>query len=210
MNKNIIAIVLMIVGIGIYFTISSPMYDETKAISEKNDKLKEALKSVEETIKTRDEITAKYLSIPEEDRARLDKMLPSSVDNIRLVIDLNNLAQQKGLNISNLKASVPSNSAKSVVPQTTRPNVSLSSSQYVPPGSVQPNANSLMQNMNDPYLDKVQVSFTTTTSYEKFIEFMQAMESNLRVADLTHLVMSAGDDGTYNYEVQFQTYWLRQ
>lgn len=187
MNRNLIATILIVAAIGIYFTITKSMIADAQGVKEQNAQLVAALNSADQIIKSRNDITAQYQQISEDNRTRIDKMIPSAVDNIRLVIDLNNLALRNHFALSDLKASVPSSS--------NSPGRAAAASQAA---------------VGDPVLDKVQVTFTAQTSYDQFIHFMQDLEANLRIMDLSHLTAAANDDGTYSFTAQFQTYWLRQ
>ena len=121
-------------------------------------------------------------------------MLPSTVDNIRLIIDLNNMAASKfNLALQNVKASAASSMGASTAPVP------------VTPGS--PNA---LSTLAVPTLDTVQVSFNVSTTYDQFISFLRELETNLRIMDVTHLSVAANDTGTYDFNVQLNTYWLRQ
>ncbi|HEX7724437.1 MAG TPA: hypothetical protein VF438_01725 [Candidatus Paceibacterota bacterium] len=193
MNRNLLATIFIIAAIGIYFTITKSMVADAQQVKADNAELVKALQSADLIIKTRTDVTQKYQQISEENRNRLDKMIPSAVDNIRLVIDLNNIALQNHFALSDVKAVVPSTN-------------NSPGHAAVAAGS----ASSFGSSLSDPVLDKVQVSFSAVTTYEQFIAFMQSIESNLRIMDLTHLAVSANADGTYAFTAQYQTYWLRQ
>ncbi len=208
MNRNLTATLLIIIGLGIYFTITRSMVADAQAVKTKNNELASALNNADEIIKSRNDVTKKYASIPERDRIKLDKMIPSAVDNIRLAIDLNNLALQNHFALSNVKASVPSNSssAQAFGSQAGRAQGSLP-----PPPAPGPGGNLAMsQYVADPILDTVTVSFNATAAYQEFIDFLEDIEMNLRIMDLTHLSVKANDTGSYDFNVEFQTYWLRQ
>jgi Tfp pilus assembly protein PilO len=187
MNRNLLATILIVAAIGIYFTITKSMIADAQSVKADNSQLSAALASADQIIKARNDITTQYQQISEDNRTRIDKMIPSAVDNIRLVIDLNNLALQNHFALSDVKASVPS-SANS-------------------PGRA---AATTQTTVGEPVLDKVQVTFSAVTTYDQFLQFMQALEANLRIMDLSHLTVAANDDGTYSFSAQFQTYWLRQ
>lgn len=209
MNRNLLATILIVAAIGIYFTITKGMIADVQSVKAQNDQYAAALDSADQIIKTRESITASYNSISPDNRTRLDKMIPSAVDNIRLVIDLNNLALQHHFALSDVKASVPSNSsAPGSRPQTAQ---ATGASLVAAAGAI-PSIDSMSgtQNIAEPVLDKVQVSFTAQTTYDQFISFLQDLEADLRVMDLTHLSVAVNEDGTYAFQAQFQTYWLRQ
>jgi len=188
MNRNLVATILIIAAIGVYFTVTKSMIADARQVQAANAELVKALESADQIIKLRNDVNQEYQRISPENRARLDKMIPSAVDNIRLVIDLDNLAKSKGFVLSDVKASVPSN--------TNSPGRAAAASGAAPIG--------------EPVLDKVQVSLSAVTSYEKFIEFMQAIEANLRIMDLSSLKVSAAEGGLYSFTAKYQTYWLRQ
>lgn len=209
MNRTVTASILIIAAIGIYFTITKSMVTDVQAVKAQNDQYAAALSSADEIIQAREAITRAYNSISQDNRARLDKMIPSAVDNIRLVIDLNNLALQHHFTLSDVKASVPSNSPTSGAPRQAAQSAGssmLAAVGILPTLGAAPAA----QNIAEPVLDKVQVSFTAQTTYEQFISFLQDLEADLRIMDLTHLSVAVNEDGTYTFQTQFQTYWLRQ
>ncbi len=203
MNKNIIATILIIIAAGLYFTVAKPMIDDAGMVKTANNNLTSALNNADVIIKSRETVTKQYISISEADRAKLDKMIPSAVDNIRLVIDLNNLALQNHFTLSDVKATVPSNSSQSFGGRG-RPGESAAPTPALNGGQ------SMAQNVSEPVLDKVQVSFSAEANYEQFISFLKTLQSDLRIMDMTHLSVRAQDSGTYMFQAQFQTYWLRQ
>lgn len=192
MNRNLLATILIVAAIGIYFTVTKSMVADAQKIKADNAQLVAALDSADQIIKARTDVTQQYNQISSDNRTKLDKMIPSAVDNIRLVIDLNNLALQNHFALSDIKASVPS-SANS-------------------PGraAAAAGASAMAGTVGEPVLDKVQVTFSAVTTYDQFLHFMQDLEANLRIMDLSHISISATDDGLYSFSAQFQTYWLRQ
>lgn len=198
MNKNIIAIILIIAGAGIYFTLTRPIMAETKDIKATKDQLSTALANVDEIVRVREDIVRKFNAIPESDRTRLDRIIPSAVDNIRLVIDLNNLALQHHFALSNVRATTPGTAASAGAGRA--------------PTAMTPQAGAVSTgvSLTEPTLDKVTVSFNVTATYDAFIQFIQALEADLRISDITHLAVTANDDGDYDFDVSYQTYWLRQ
>jgi Tfp pilus assembly protein PilO len=192
MNRNLIATILIIAAIGIYFTITKAMVADAQKVKADNAQLVAALGSADQIIKARNDVTQQYNQISPDNRARIDKMIPSAVDNIRLVIDLNNLALQNHFALSEVKASVPSSS--------NSPGRAAAAAGAASYGAA----------VGEPILDKVQVSFSAETTYDQFMHFMQDLEANLRIMDLSHLMVTANADGTYSFSAQYQTYWLRQ
>lgn len=205
MNRNVTASILLVLAVGIYFTVTSGMIDSAREVKVINDQYTKAIDSASQLVAVRDEITAKYTAISASDRDRLDKMIPSTVDNIRLIIDLNNLGLKHGFTIQGIKATVPSNLSQSGGFAAPRAQVQQAP---VAPGNL--NLSAAQTSVAEPILDKVLVTFTVTAGYDQFISFLRDLESNLRITDLTRLTMATNDAGTYDFDVQLQTYWLRQ
>ena len=193
MNRNITAIILIVLAGGIYVTFTSPRIDEVKAIRAINDQYTSAITNADKLVKVREEILKQYNSLSENDRTRLDKMLPNTVDNIRLIIDLNSIAVRKGFSLRNVKAVASGTSQKQAAPASA-PQSSSGARIGIP----------------TPILDTVTISFSVSAPYQQFIELMKDLESNLRIMDMTHLTVAANATGNYDFGVELKTYWLRQ
>jgi Tfp pilus assembly protein PilO len=198
MNRNVTAVLLTVLAIGVYVTWTSPKWDEIKIIQTVNDQYIQAINNANRLIKVRDQVLKDYSALTEEDKARLEKVVPNTVDNIRLIIDLSNVAAQRGLTLRNIKATVSKNSNINTVSQ-----VQTIANPGVPgtPGTLISAA---------PTVDTVGVSFTVKATYDQFVTLMRDIEASLRVMDITRLSMESSDTGIYDYKVELKTYWLRQ
>ncbi|MEN9524456.1 MAG: hypothetical protein RL536_525 [Candidatus Parcubacteria bacterium] len=196
MNRNVTAIILIVLAIGIYVTFTRAKLAEVNQVREVNNQYTLALANANELIKVRDSVLEDYNNIDEKDRSRLDKMLPNTVDNIRLIIDLNDFALNRGVFLKNVKAVASSVATK---PQSTPP---------VRPAGAGTNAAS--GNIPTPILDTVNVSFGWTSAYQQGIDFLRDLEADLRIMDVTHLNLTANANGTYDFDASIKTYWLRQ
>jgi len=194
MNRNITATILIVLAIALYFTYTSGVWNDAMAVKAVNDQYAGAISSAEQLISVRDKVLKDYNNISATDRDNLDKMIPNTVDNIRLIIDLNSVALQHGFSLKNITATAKEDSTNS----SSNSSVSSASS------------NSQSFNIAIPTLDTVAVSFSVSAPYQQFISFMQDLEASLRIMDITHLTVTANDTGTYDFSVQLNTYWLRQ
>jgi Tfp pilus assembly protein PilO len=202
MNKNVTPLILIVLAIGIYFTYTKGQINEMKAIRVVNAGYEQALSNSEKLIKTRDEVLNTYNNIAEEDRARLEKMLPDNVDNIRLIIDVNGVAARYGLTLKNIKtnasAVAPTNTTSTVKPgQNTNTNMS--------PTMNIPNTVKIANSY-----DTVILSFSVNTNYQTFINLLRDLEASLRIMDISKITVTANDTGLYDYGVELKTYWLKQ
>ncbi len=199
MNRNVTALILIVLAIGIYVTFTRARVVEIQAIRDVNSQYISAIANAERLIKVRDTVQKQYNDISENDRLRLDKIIPNTVDNIRLIIDLNSIAVQHGFSLRNIKATAAS-AAQKQTGSTANTNQSTPVTTATAKKSTIPT----------PTLDTVSVSFSVTAPYQQFIDFMKSLESSLRIIDLTHLTVSANQSGMYDFNVELKTYWLRQ
>ena len=197
MNRNITATILVVLAIGIYLTVTKGMLADANAVQQVNVQYSTAIDSADQLIQVRDQVLKNYNGLSQDDRDRLDKMIPNTVDNIRLIIDLNSVALRHGFSLRNIKAVAGANAQNGNGTSGSTAPVMLSNNAA--------NANVIAT----PVLDTVTVSFSVSAPYLQFISFMQDLEADLRIMDLTHLTMSANDTGTYDYNVEFKTYWMR-
>ncbi len=194
MNRNISALILIVLAIGIFFTYTQGVIDNDKTISTLNDQYDAAIKNAKQLAAVRDRVLSDYKNVSLADRTNLDKMLPSSVDNIHLIVDVSSLARNKGFSLRNLKAEMADNNA---VLQNT-PNINLAQNN---------NASTTLINLT---LSNIRLSFDMTASYGSFIDFLSTLESSLRIMDVTKLSVKASENGVYDFYVELNTYWLRQ
>src|SRR3989338_4128479 len=181
MNRNAMAIILIILALGVYFTFTKSLLTETSAIRATNKQYTAAIANAEQLIKVR------------------DKMITNTVDNIRLIIDLNSVALRHGFSLRNIKATA----AQSV----SRPTQSLPTAATA---AAETGAVAVTTIIATPTLDTVSVSFGVTAPYLQFLSFLQDLEADLRIMDITHLSVTANDTGVYDFGVGIKTYWLRQ
>ena len=197
MNRNVTATILIVLAVGIYATYTRGVWNDASAVKAVNDSYASAIDNAGKLISVRDQVLKSYNNISADDRDRIDKMVPDTVDNIRLIIDLNSVALQHGFSLKNITAAAKSDSSGASSSGGSVQNQPLSKA-----------AGSL--SIATPTLDTVTVSFSVTAPYQQFISFMQDLEASLRIMDITHLTVSANDSGTYDFGVELTTYWLRQ
>lgn len=203
MNRNVYATILIILAIGVYFTITRSILADAGIVKASNVEYVSAIESANRLISVRDKVLQDYKKISGDDRAKIDKFIPKSIDNIRLIIDLNNVGLSHSLILKGIKASASGSDSK----KTT------SSSSAAPAGTINlDKSNTAMMGQStipSLVLDKVTISFGVSASYQQFISLLQALEASLRILDVTHISLTAKDDGIYDWNVEMQTYWLR-
>ncbi|MEZ4114178.1 MAG: hypothetical protein R3B65_01875 [Candidatus Paceibacterota bacterium] len=96
---------LILIGAGIagFLLITQPIYDEATTLKIEADKYNEALANAKILQSERDRLTEKFNSFQEGDLARLKKIVPDSVDNIKLILEIQEVAQERGILVKNVE-----------------------------------------------------------------------------------------------------------
>jgi Tfp pilus assembly protein PilO len=141
----------------------------------------------EQLQRKRDELHDAYTAISPEERENLTKLLPDTVDNVRLILDISNIAAESGIEIRDISV--------------TREGEQLERRQT--------NTASTITTSND--IGTITLSFSVEATYEKFVGFIKSLERALRLVDIRALEInpSRGDNIFYNFDITLDTYWLR-
>lgn len=209
--RLIIAIVGVILSGVIFFWYTKPTYDSSLALRAGIAQNNAALDKAAELQKLRQTLLSRFNTFDPTDLDRLQKLLPDHVDNVRLILDLDNLAERGGLALQNVDVSTAQKqTAKN---QTALGAIGASNQKY----------------------DSLTLTFSTIATYPDFIEFLKNLEASLRIVDLVSLSISpAGGAGAtatnatnafptsnarnsaasrteplYTYNMTLRTYWLK-
>jgi hypothetical protein len=144
----------------------------------------ESIESVKAVEQKRNELVSKYNSFLNTDLGRLDRMIPNTIDNVRLAAEINGIAQQYDIAIKNVR--IVENKGNN------------SSSGRGATEARQP----------DIY-KTILMSFVFDASFEKFTDFVKDLEQSLRIIDLSSISFEAGNDKLETaYSVTLKLYWL--
>lgn len=100
--KMLTPLVLIIAAIALFFGYTDPQYKEIQVLKKEQNEYKMVIQKADQLQKKRDALQAKYRDMPEEDKVRLDKLLPDTVDNVRLILGLQQIADLQGLTLKNI------------------------------------------------------------------------------------------------------------
>jgi Tfp pilus assembly protein PilO len=183
--KGILPIIAVVIaGIAFYFYID-PTYTEIKQLRKEEATLSAALTRALELQATRDQLLSRYNTFNPEDLARLEKMLPDHVDNVRLALDMDSLAASYGMRIRNVSIEKQD--------ETKRP--AARQAQAVGP--------------DERTYESMALSFTVTGQYDTFRAFLSDLERSLRLVNLEQLSFSSTETGLYDFTITLRTYWLK-
>lgn len=187
----IVPIILIIASLGVFFGYVDPNYRGQGTgnaadystygvipLQAELTKFQDIANSSNKIVAERESLVQKKNTITDADQTKLEKLLPSNIDNIRLIIEISDIAKKRNLLVKNISV-----------------------------GDIKQSTNSVGPN-NSAY-GTLSMSFTVNSSYSNFISFLQDLESNLRIVDITNINFAATDSGFYDFSVSFNTYWLK-
>ncbi len=180
--KNIISIIVIVISLVSFVLIVKPQYTKIKEYEAKSEELNQVLDNARRLQFLRDDLLKKQKELSQADLARLEKLIPESVDNVKLIIEFQNIAERYGLQIQTA-SSTKDDETESGVNQ----NFDISTKDY----------------------GTITLDFDVVGGYDKFLSFLADIEDNLRITDLRSLTMSDGENGNYNFSLSVETYWLK-
>jgi Tfp pilus assembly protein PilO len=99
MTQIIITFMLFLTAGGIFFGFTDAEYRKVEALKAEKVELDKAADKMRELNEVRDGILQKRAAISRDDIEHLEKALPDNVDNVKLVNDLNGIADEYGMTV---------------------------------------------------------------------------------------------------------------
>lgn len=181
MNKIILPVLLIVLSVGLFVMYIDPAYKDIKSLQVVNTQYNDARNKSKELRGIRDNLLKKYNSFSDLDLARIKKLLPDNVDNVRLVMDINMIASKYGAIIRNIQLNKTVDNGKSRI------------------------------NAKELKYGSVTLSFSMISGYDDFIKFITDLKNSLRLVDITSLDFSVipKKAGIYKFNFTIKTYWLK-
>lgn len=181
MLKFITPIILIVISGGLFFSYIDPAYKETGVLQEKQSEYDNALTKSKELREIRSSLLGRYNTFSEDDVDRLKKLIPDSIDNVRLIMEINQMAVKNGGMIRSVDVvSDVSDSDKK--------------------GDLGPNLSGY---------ESIGINFTVEAKYDDFINFIKDLGNSLRIVDIKDYSLSIGQGDVYKHTMSIKTYWLK-
>src|SRR3989344_3137700 len=103
MTRFILPVILIGISIAVFSMFTSPIYNQMAGLRTKAASYNEALSNSKALENERDKLTTKYNSINPDDLIKLQKLLPENIDNIRLILEIEQIALPYGMVLKNVK-----------------------------------------------------------------------------------------------------------
>jgi len=181
MMRLIVPLLMVIVAVGLFFKFTDPIFAEIKVLQDRQATLNEGLNNAKKLREVMKDLLDQYNAIPGTDLNNLNKLLPDNVDNVRLIIDIDNIAKPYGMTIKGLKIKMPEEKTAEAVTRD------------------KDNARQAM----------VSLSFSVSGDYNRFQSFLSDLSRSLRLVDVSVTGFNSNDKGIYDYNIEVQTYWLK-
>lgn len=178
--RSLLPILFVAIAVGIFFGFTDPAYTRVQDLRDEESQFNQALNRSKELQQVRDQLLSRYNTFSQDDLARLEKLLPDNVDNVRLVLDFDSIASRYGMRLRNIALETPDSRAQ-------RGQVGAGDRPY----------------------QSVTLSFSVTGGYDSFRSFLEDLEQSLRLVDVSAIAFSATASGLYDYSVSVTTYWLK-
>jgi Tfp pilus assembly protein PilO len=162
---------------------TNPTYQGLKGTQTEVAAYNDALDKSQELKGLRDKLQSTRNAFSPQDEQKLVRLLPDQVDNIRLIIDINNIAARHGLSLGNVALGEVSNSSQQ--------------------------QNTLAVGPSSEPVGSVSLGFSVVASYDDFLSFLQDVEHSLRILDVENLSFNTtAQGGKYTFDFTIRTYWL--
>jgi len=195
MSKVLGPIIFAIGAIGLFFTYISPAYDTLQAFMDRETRLDEALDKYNTLESTFSGLTDTYRRFSQTDMERLELMLPDALDPIRLIIDIDAVAADNNLVISNF--GLPGQDDNGPRARNQDPDVVAGRATEI------------------DVIGTATLLLNCSGTYEDMKSFLYTLEQSLLLLDVVAVEVQVdnrrNDEDELedpNYRIQLQTYWL--
>ncbi len=197
MIRFITAFILIGISVACFFVFIDPLYGNISALKAQVLSYDQALNNSKILENERDKLTTKYNSINPEDLTKLQRFLPENIDNIRLILEIEKIASPYGMVLRDVKY----NSAEK---ETTATATAIQGGTTTP---------------SKKDYGIWDLAFSTSGSYNNFLNFTRDLENNLRLVDISSIQFLSNPDTRgnsfpstseiYKYDFRIKTYWLK-
>lgn len=195
MMKIFTTVLALAIAGAVFIIYTQPAYGSVKSLQARIGEYNAALDKARELQELKRSLLARYNTFSTEQLDRLTKMLPDHVDNVRLVLDLDAMATRYGMAVQNVVIS-----KKEIVSKET----------------------TVIGAIGEQKLkyDSLTLEFSTEGTYTSFAQFIQDLESSLRIVELNAFSIeqaqiardadeAAPTEPVYRFDISLRTYWLK-
>lgn len=178
----LLPIITACISVLILVVVVKPLLTKLTSAKQQLADLKQSEARVNDLMQVYDKLRNTYQQISEKDKQVLEKALPSNINNVRLILELERIAELRGLGFKDVEVQLKENKDD------------------------QP-ANAVKSQ-----LKKVEASITLVGSYPDFIKYLTDLEKSLRILTIRSVDFTAtrqdGKPTQFEYDLEIETYWF--
>ena len=178
-----VPLILVAIAAGLFFIYTDPTYQSIKALRAQEIEYDQALTKSKELLAIRNSLISKRNTFSPDYVNKVARVLPDNVDNIRLILDTETIAQRYNLHVQN---------------------IGIKTAQ----ASKEERSQLAVGDTGDP-VGSVQLSFSVPAKYDDFVRFIKDLERSVRIVDIQQISFSIAQGDLSDFSVTIKTYWLR-
>ena len=165
----------------IFFTESKSYFTEIKSLRKQVFSYNETVNMAKKVKSSIDKTLGEYNSISQENVDRINKMVPSGADSMKLVVQIDDMMRKNGLSLKDINT-------KDIVAQDSISGVPKNDGKSA---------------------ESIYLSMTAQGSYESFRSFIKMLEKSLRLIDVISVGISPVGQDNYSFSVEAVSYWRK-
>lgn len=177
MTQRLLSVIFLLAAIVVFMFWIQPLWDEVGQLQIERDAYLNSISNFRQFRETRDGLLSKYNAIPAQDLDNLRKMIPSTPDSGKIIVQFEDMSAKHGLLLRNINVARQEKARARTI------------------GTAQ-----------TPY-EIIPVTFVMSGSYRSFRSFLMDVEKSLRIVDVGLISFSAGNLDSYEFSITAQVYW---
>jgi hypothetical protein len=186
MMRTLTPVLSLLIAVLLFFFFTQPAFTEVSALQAEIDEYQDAAESYVEFSKILEEKLNVKQNRAAIESERLDRLVPDAIDDTRLLVDLEAMAESHNMLFGNI--AVEGGDAELLSSKETE------GGEFVETGSGE--------------LSATDISFDVIGTYEQFKDFLRDIEQSLTVLEVVGITFSATDGDFQQFSVTVRTYAL--
>lgn len=178
--RLIIPIFLLIIAGGLFFGMTTSLFAEVDALRLEKIRVNEDFEKALAVEERFGKLKGEANAITPSELEKLDLLLPKSVNTVDLLVKIDGIAKGSSMTLADVKINVEA--AKNTNARNTTAIAGLGT---------------------------VTFDFNVSGSYDALRKFLDDLERNLRLVDVSAITFNSTDPGPYQYNIKLKTYWLK-
>lgn len=165
----------------IFFTESKSYFSEIKVLKKQAFSYNETINTAKKVRSSIDKTLGEYNAISQENVDRINKMVPSGDEAMKLVVQIDDVTRKNGLSLTSIDS-------KNVVNEKIVSGIQENESKTA---------------------ESISLSIKAQGSYESFSSFIKELEKSLRLIDVVSVKINPISQDNYSYSIEAVSYWRK-